>query len=137
MFPRIYYKKSFCCFESWLHSFIVAFLFDSFKAYFIADYVYNLFHFFILFLATQCGLRDLSSLTRDRTVPPAVEVWSPIHWTAREFPRICFFNYATHIRVVYHFPFFPSHDCRKFSSYLEHCFNFSVWSFMLAIPLFL
>ena len=39
------------------------------------------------FLAASCVLRDLSSLTRDRTWAPAVEAWSPNHWTAREVPQ--------------------------------------------------
>ena len=37
------------------------------------------------FLATLHGLQDLSSLTKDQTCAPAVEVHSPNHWTAREF----------------------------------------------------
>ena len=41
--------------------------------------------FFFFFLAVLHGLRDLSSSTRDGTVPPAVEAQSPNHWTAREF----------------------------------------------------
>ena len=38
------------------------------------------------FLAMPQHLRDLSSPTRDRTWAMAVEVPSPNHWTAREFP---------------------------------------------------
>ena len=35
------------------------------------------------------GMWDLSSPTRDRTcAPPAVEVWSPNHWTTREVPQM-------------------------------------------------
>ena len=42
--------------------------------------------FFWVFLATLRGLRDLSSLTRDRTLATTVKVPSPNHWTTREFP---------------------------------------------------
>ena len=44
---------------------------------------YLLFCLFDFGLAT--GFLELSSLTRDRTQAPAVEVWSPNHWTTREF----------------------------------------------------
>ena len=44
-----------------------------------------LFLFIYLFiLATPGGMRDLSSPTRDLTVPPAVDAWSLNQWTARE-----------------------------------------------------
>lgn len=33
---------------------------------------------------------DLSSLTRDWTMPSAVKVWNPKHWSIREFPRTFF-----------------------------------------------
>ena len=33
-------------------------------------------------------MRDLSSLTREEPVPPAVEAHSLNHWTAREVPRL-------------------------------------------------
>ena len=39
------------------------------------------------FLAALRGMQDLSSLTRDRTCAPAVEVQSLNHWTTREVPR--------------------------------------------------
>ena len=39
----------------------------------------------VFFLALR--MRDLSSPTRDGTPSPAVEVQSPNHWTAREFPN--------------------------------------------------
>ena len=35
-------------------------------------------------------MRDLSSLTRDRTCAPAVEAQSSNHWTAREVPCVLF-----------------------------------------------
>ena len=43
-----------------------------------------------------CSMEDLSSPTRDQTRAPAVEAWSPNHWTAREFPLqiICVKNLA-------------------------------------------
>ena len=37
------------------------------------------------FLATLHGLQGLSSLTKDQTCAPAVEVHSSNHWTARQF----------------------------------------------------
>ena len=43
-----------------------------------------LFSFFFSFLAALPDMRDLSLPTRDRTSPPAVEVWSLNHWTARK-----------------------------------------------------
>ena len=46
------------------------------------------FILFIYFLASLCGLRDLSSLTRDGTWALAVKALSPNHWTAREFPML-------------------------------------------------
>ena len=51
--------------------------------------IYNI-NCILFFLATLCDLWDLSSLTRDWTWVLAVEVPSPNHWTAREFPTICF-----------------------------------------------
>ena len=41
----------------------------------------------IYFSAALHSLRDLSSLPRDATRAPAVEVGSPNHWTASEFPK--------------------------------------------------
>ena len=41
---------------------------------------------FFFFGAVPRGFQDLSSPTRDRTWAPALKVWSPNHWTAREFP---------------------------------------------------
>ena len=46
--------------------------------------------FYFLFLATLCGLRDLSSLTRDWNWPSAVKAWSPNHWTSRDSPVTAF-----------------------------------------------
>ena len=45
-------------------------------------------YLFFIFLATLRGLWDLSSPTRDWTHTPGSELWSPNHWTAREFPGI-------------------------------------------------
>ena len=39
---------------------------------------------FFNFLATLKGMWDLTSLTRDRTAPPALETLSLTHWTTRE-----------------------------------------------------
>ena len=50
-----------------------------------------LFFFFFLFLAALRGMQDLSSLTRDKPVPPSVEAQSLNHWTAREASTVlCF-----------------------------------------------
>ena len=40
-----------------------------------------------IFLAVPHGMRDLSSLTRDQTHGPEVEVQSPNHWAAYEVPE--------------------------------------------------
>ena len=41
---------------------------------------------------TECvACKDVSSSTRIEPMPPTVEVWSPNHWTTREFPLITFF----------------------------------------------
>ena len=42
----------------------------------------------LLLLALPCSLQNLSSLTRDWTCAPAVEAWSPNHWTASECPHL-------------------------------------------------
>ena len=48
----------------------------------------------LFFLAALQGMQDLSSLTRDPTVPPAVGARSLNHWTAREVPQLkhCYLN---------------------------------------------
>ena len=43
--------------------------------------------FCFLLLAVPSGMQDLSSLTRDQTLAPTVEVWSPNHWTEQEIPN--------------------------------------------------
>ena len=40
----------------------------------------------IVVLAEPCSMRDLSSLTGDRTHAPAVEAWSLSCWTTKEVP---------------------------------------------------
>ena len=44
------------------------------------------FDLVFFFFDTPRGMRDLSSRPGIEPVPPAVEVQSPNHWTAREFP---------------------------------------------------
>ena len=39
----------------------------------------------------ECGMWDLSSLTRNQTYAPAVEVQSLNHWTTREVPFVAYF----------------------------------------------
>ena len=49
--------------------------------------IFSVYKFsFSYFFVKTCSMQDLSSLTRDGTHPPAVEVWSLNHWTARELP---------------------------------------------------
>ena len=49
-----------------------------------------MFLFVCLFLTAPCGMSDLTSLTRNQTLPRAVETQSPNHWISREFPKIEF-----------------------------------------------
>ena len=57
------------------------------------------FLFYFLGGTIPRGMQDLSSLTRDEPVPPAVEAQSPNQWTAREFPLFYFFN-AVYITLI-------------------------------------
>ena len=50
-------------------------------------YLFNCF----LFLATPCGMWDLSSLTRLQTHIPCVGRQSLNHWTTREVPTVCLY----------------------------------------------
>ena len=50
-------------------------------------FYFVLFYYYYYFLAVLHDMWDLSFLTRDRTHAPAVEVWSPKLWAAREFPQ--------------------------------------------------
>ena len=50
----------------------------------------TLYYFYCL--AALHGLQDLSSSTRDQTVPLAVKAQSPNHWTARKFPELYSLN---------------------------------------------
>ena len=51
--------------------------------------------FLLLFLkATHLSLRDLSSLTRDRTLALGNKPQSPNHWTTREVPGQVFLSFA-------------------------------------------
>ena len=53
----------------------------------------SLFKKINLFLAPLCDMQDLSSLTRDRTVPPAPEARIPNHQTTREVPTELSFEF--------------------------------------------
>ena len=48
-----------------------------------------------------CGLRDLSSLTKDRTQAMAVKAYNPNHWATREFPQTSFLN-SKFCLILYH-----------------------------------
>ena len=50
------------------------------------------FSVFFNFLALSPSMQDLSSPTRDRAAPPAVEAHSLNHWTAREVPVLVIFS---------------------------------------------
>ena len=43
--------------------------------------------FFFFFLAIPHGLWDLSFLTKDQAMPPALAVWNLNHWTAGQVPE--------------------------------------------------
>ena len=51
-------------------------------------FIYSSKWFLILgtffFLMVSCGLWDLTSSTRDWTLPLAMKVWNPNHWTAKK-----------------------------------------------------
>ena len=49
-----------------------------------------LFYLFFFFLASLHGLQILVPQPGIEPMPSAVKVWSPNHWTAREFPRSLF-----------------------------------------------
>ena len=58
--------------------------------------------FFLLFcLAVLCGMWELSSLTRVRLVPPALETWSPNHWTTREVLSFSFFLFFWYLLSLF------------------------------------
>ena len=50
---------------------------------------------FFFFLAVLLVLWALSSLTRDQTWSPALEAWSPNHWTARESLKYIYYFYLS------------------------------------------
>ena len=50
--------------------------------------------YYLIYLAAQCGMQELSSPTKIKPVSPAVEAWSPNHWTARDFPREDILKYS-------------------------------------------
>ena len=57
------------------------------------------FFFFALLHSTVCGILVLRPETEP--VPPAVEAWSPNHWTTGEFPLTGYFkqDYANPLAV--------------------------------------
>ena len=59
-----------------------------FIVFFKIRYEHSLIFFFLinLSLAVPHSMQDIISLTRDQTLPPAVEVPSLKHWAAREVP---------------------------------------------------
>ena len=66
----------------------------------LATSSYSLFFFFFPG-RTSCGLRDLSSPTRDWTRGPAVKAPSPNHWTTREFPASLYLVFCTNVVTSY------------------------------------
>ena len=71
------FRLHLCCIMR--HSFIPSYGYTSLE---VGTGVFNFY-----FLATQL-VRSLSSLTRDQTLAPAVEMYSPNRQTAREFPWV-------------------------------------------------
>ena len=62
-------------------------------------------HLFFWPLCAACGI--LVPRPRIEPVPPALEAWSPNHWTAREVPRKIFISslfYSVQLRLL--FPYF-------------------------------
>ena len=80
-----------------IYLFVLSFLYTSIDtwAYFILlaiTYTNTVIIFLsFLFSSMPCNLQDLSSLTRDRTVPPTVGPQNPNRWTIREFLLFFFF----------------------------------------------
>ena len=66
--------------------------------------------FLFCFLATPCGRQDLSSQLGIEPKPPAVEVGSLNHWTAREVTP------GSEIDDFFFFAFLPTH---KFITFLQ------------------
>ena len=59
------------------------------------EYEVSLFFFFLILAVWSC-MWDLSSLTRDEPVPPALEAQSLNHWNTREVqPHILCFKKVT------------------------------------------
>ena len=67
---------------------------------------------------------DLSSLIRDRTCAPALEVWSLNHWTTREAPRGLL--HITYLKSAFSLSFFP------FSLIFILRFFFSQWNLVIS-----
>ena len=55
-------------------------------------------------LATPHSIWDLSSLTRNWTLIPAVEAWSLIHWATGEVPLLWFWGWDLWICILKYFP---------------------------------
>ena len=56
----------------------------------------GMFFVCLFVLATPCGLRSLVPRPGMEPAPPAVEVWSPNHWTARGVPVL---RYVAHLLI--------------------------------------
>ena len=54
---------------------------------FHSAWVFQSHSFFIFFLATSCGMTDLSSLIK-QPMPPALGLQSLNHWTSRQVPSL-------------------------------------------------
>ena len=65
----------------------------SFVGFFFVCFIYS-------FLAALHSMQHLSSPSSNQTVPLAVEVQNPNHWTAREFPGILYVFNTTNATPV-------------------------------------
>ena len=67
---------------------------------FYHNILYFIFYFYLLFFGPHCELcRILDPRSGIEPVPPAVEVWSSNHWTAREVPTAVFLKMKKYCEI--------------------------------------
>ena len=98
--------------------------------------------FFIFFLlVTLRGIWDLSSPTRDRTSPPALETLN--HWTSREIPFfliLWYYIFKCNFAVPYMYTYSICYSffiCFKYCILVCHCLITSVIVLVIIIIIFL
>ena len=89
-------KYSFCFILSFPSGVYMYYLFSFCPTHLLCFFLYFSFllslcfsldiFFFLFFFASWCSLQILNSWPGMEPVPPAVEPWSPNHWTPGEFP---------------------------------------------------